>query len=259
MGQANNMPDLRFDIDIDAISSEFGELKKEVNNDLKSTVGNLASMTHAKALELATDQLGSLQKTYKDNISFEQLEENLWVVSLDEKALFIEDGFVGGFMEGLLKGKSSKVNAKGERYAVIPFEHSKNPSEQSEKARDLTNQIKAELKKRNINYRKPEYNPDGSPKLGLIKRFDVESAKLKDIHKDQPLKGVAIYQKMDDKTGKVRRDVMTFRVITEKHRGEGKWVHPGMKAKKILDQSFEWAMEEWTEKILPEVLSKYNN
>lgn len=249
------MSDLKFEIDVNSIASEFGEIKREVSADLKKSVSALASMTHAKTLELA-NEIGSLSKTYKDNISFQQLEENIWVVSLDEKALWIEEGRKSGFMEELLNGKSSKTNAQGERYAVIPFEHSKNPTEQSSKAKELSNAIKAELKEQGINYRKPEYNADGSPKLGLIKRFNVESAKIKESHKDEPLKGVAIYQRMD-KGGKVRRDVMTFRIITERHRSEGKWVHPGMEGKKLMDKAFEWAMNEWDSKILPEVLGKY--
>ena len=251
------MSDLKFEIDVNSIASEFGEMKKDLSKDLKQAVGGLASMTHAKTLELATQELGSLQKMYKDNVSFQQLEENIWVVSLDEKALWIEEGRKSGFMEELLNGKSSKTSASGEKYAVIPFEHSKNPSEQSSRAQQLTNMIKDELKERGINYRKPEYNADGSPKLGLIKRFNVESAKLKESHKDEPLKGVAIYQRMDKNTGKVRRDIMTFRVITERHREEGRWIHPGRAGDKLMDKAFEWAMNEWDSKILPEVLAKY--
>lgn len=254
--KGGKVSDLKFNIDIDSISSEFGELKKEVNEDLKNAVGALASMTHAKANELATEQLGSLQKIYKDNLSFQQLEENLWVVSLDEKALFIEEGRKSGFMQELLNSPTAKTAKDGTKYNIIPFEHSKNPSEQSSRARELTNQIKAELKKQGVNYRKPEYNADGSPKLGLIKRFNIDSAKLKESHKDSPLKGVSIYQRMEG--NKVRRDVMTFRVITEKHREENKWVHPGMEGKKILDQAFSWAESEWNNVILSEVLSKYD-
>ena len=254
----NSMTDLKFDIDIDELAGSFGQIKKEVSQDLKKAVGSLAAMTHAKTIELANKELKSLSKTYKDNISFQQLEENLWVVSLDEKVLWIEEGRKGGFMEELLNGKSGKVNAKGERYAVIPFEHSKNPTEQSDKARELTNQIKAELKDRKIPYRnKIEHHADGSPKLGLLHKFNIESARLKDTHKDEPLKGVAIYQKMNEKTGKVQRDVMTFRVITEKHREEGKWIHPGRQGSKLMDKAFEWAMTEWEQKILPDILGKY--
>jgi len=252
------MSDLKFEFDINAVSQSFGQIKKAVDKDLKKAVGNLAAMTHAKTVELANKELKSLSKMYKDGLSFQQLEDNLWVVSLDEKLLWIEEGRKGGFMEELLNGKSGKTGKDGDKYAVIPFEHSKNPSEQSSQARELTNQIRTELKKRDIPYRgKLEYHQDGSPKLGLIHKFDIESARLKDNHKDGPLKGVAIYQKMNEKTGKVQRDVMTFRVISEKHREEGKWIHPGRQGDKLMDKAFEWAMNEWEQKILPEVLGKY--
>jgi len=252
------MSDLKFEFDINAITQSFGQIKKEVDKDLKKSVGSLADMTHAKTVELANRELKSLAKPYKDGLTFQQLEENLWVVSLDEKLLWNEEGSKGGFMEELLNGKSSKTNAKGERYAVIPFEHSKNPSEQSSKAQELTTQIRTELKKRDIPYRgKIEHHADGSPKLGLLHKFDIDSARLKENHKDGPLKGVAIYQKMNEKTGKVQRDVMTFRVITEKSREEGKWIHPGRVGDKLMDKAFTWAMNEWEQKILPEVLAKY--
>lgn len=251
------MSNLKFDIDIDSIVSSFGEKKKSLEKDLKQSVGALATMTHSKTMELATSELGSLSKMYKDGLSFEQVDKNLWVVSLDEKLLWIEEGRKSGFMEELLNGKSSKTNSMGERYAVIPFEHSKNPSEQSSKAKELSEQIQSELKSKNIPYKKIEYNSDGSPKLGLIHRFNVDSPKLRESHKDSPLKGVAIYQRKNSETGKVQRDVMTFRVITERHKEEGKWIHPGRQGDKLMDKAFEWAMREWDTKILPEVLKKY--
>jgi len=250
------MSDLKFEIDVNSIASEFGEIKKEVAKDLKQGVSNLASMTHAKTLELADEHLNSLSGMYKDNVSFQQIEDNIWVVTLDEKALWIEEGRKSGFMDELLNGKSAKTNAKGEKYAVIPFEHSKNPSEQSSKARELTNQIKTELKKQGVNYRKPEYNADGSPKLGLIKRFNVDSAKLKPTDKNSPLQGVAIYQRMEG--NKVKRDVMTFRVITERHREEGRWVHPGRPGDKLMDKAFDWAMQTWENEVLPDILGSYD-
>ena len=252
------MGDLRFDIDINSITESLRDVKKQVQKDLKKGVSSLAAMTHAKTMELANTELKSLSKQYKESLSFQQLEENLWVVSLDEKALWIEEGRKGGFMEELLNGKSSKTGKDGKKYAVIPFEHSKNPAEQSSKAKALTDEIRAELKKRDIPYRgKLEYNSDGSPRLGLVHRFNIDSARLKDTHKDGPLKGVAIYQRMNEKTGKVQRDVMTFRVISEKHKDEGKWIHPGRQGDKLMDKAFAWAMTEWEQKILPEILGKY--
>lgn len=183
-----------------------------------------------------------------------------WDITVEKGESFICNKILihnSGFMDELLRGKSAKVNkTTGKRYAVIPFEHSKNPSEQSAKAQQLTDMIKSELKERGLSYRKPEYNSDGSPKLGLIKRFNIESAKLKETHKDSPLKGVAIYQRIND-SGKVQRDIMTFRVITEDHESKGKWVHPGRAGDFLMDKAFAWAENEWSTKILPEIINSY--
>ena len=251
------MSDLRFSIDIEALVRDFGNFKKEIAQDLKKSIGQLASMTHAKTLELANNELKSLSQQYKESVSFQQIEENTWVISLDEKALWIEDGRSSGFMQALLDGKSSKTSKDGHKYAIIPFEHSKNPSQQSSQARELSNQIKAELKKQKVSYRKVEHHADGSPKLGLLHKFSIDSARLKDSHKDSPLKGIAIYQKMNQKTGKVQRDVMTFRVISDKHKSEGKWMHPGRVGSKLMDKALDWATKTWEEEILPEIFKKY--
>jgi hypothetical protein len=67
------------------------------------------------------------------------------------------------------------------------------------------------------------------------------------------LQGVRIAQSMDAK-GKVSKGIFTFRVASSKQRGTGKWVHPGIKAKKFMDEGYDWALREWEDKIKPELL-----
>jgi len=251
------MPDFKIEIDAKKIASEFGDMQKEVESAVTKAVGALAAATHAKANELATEKLKSTASMYKDALSFEKIEKNIWVVALDmKKAGWIEDGRKSGFMEELLRGKSSKTNARGKKYAIIPFKHNKNPTDQTPKAQELAGQIKNFLKSEKINVRKLEFNPDGSPKLGLLHKFDLDSARPTEKSKYPALKGVSIYQRMDEK-GKVKRDIMTFRVITEDHKGEGRWNHPGSKGVFIIDQCYEWAMREFDSAILPSVLEKF--
>jgi len=248
--------DLLFEIDVEDMSKDLGELKEMMQKDLTEGVQAVASMTHAKTLELARDELNSLSSMYQDNVEFEHPEKGMWVVTIKNPAMWIEEGRKSGFMEELLNGKSSKVNAKGERYAVIPFKHNKNPSEQSAKAQELAGQIKSAMKDKGLSVKKLELNQDGSPRIGKLHSFNVESARLKPHHKDPATYGVSVYQnKMPD--GTVRRDVMTFRVITEKHKEEGKWVHPGRQGSKILDKAFDWAMQTWEREILPGILESY--
>lgn len=251
-----NVTDLRFDINIDDLTTALGKVKEDLSEDIKKGAGDLASMTHAKTLELARNNLNSLQKIYTDNVEFSNPEENLWVVTLKEPAMWIEEGRKSGSMVDDLLRKGYKTSKDGNKYRAIPFEHSKPPSQQSNAANELTNLIRKELRARNINYKKIEYGKNGSPRVGLLHRFDVESArKMSDKQKEQ-LKGVAVYQ-TKQKDGSVRRDVMTFRIVSEKHKDEGKWMHPGRQAEKFMDEAFDWAVRTWETEMLPAILSKY--
>lgn len=253
------MSDLKFDVDIQKIAESFGALKSELETDLVKSVEGLASMTHAKTVELAREQLRSLYKKYTDNLEFTNPVDNLWIISLKEPALWIEEKRKNGFMSELLSGKSAKTSKDGKRYAVIPFEHSKNPSEQSFSARAISTEIKNEMKARGLNWKKIETDESGSPRLGRLHSFNVPTDKLKSHHKSSPGMGVSVYQSIDPQTNKARRDVLTFRVITEDHRQEGLWFHPGRDGDKIMDQAFEWAMETWEREVLPAVLKKYKD
>jgi hypothetical protein len=248
---------LDFTIDIDAITQELKETSKELAKDLLDGVEGLATMTHLKTLELSRDKLGSLSKKYSDAITFENPMKGLWIINLDEKAMFIEENYPAHFMSELLEGKSARTAKDGTKFAVIPFEHSKAPSEMSHKAQDLSKLLKDEFKKRGISWKKIELNPDGSPRTGVVHRFDVESARPTANSGDPALKGVTVYQSKGA-DGNMRRDILTFRTISEKSEEQGKWQYPGREGSKLLDLSFEWAEKEWSEKILPEILSKYS-
>ncbi len=253
-------------------------LKQDIQKDLKESAGNLANMTHAKVLELADSDLSSLKSMYKENVKFDDSVPNLWVVTLEEPALWIEDGRKAGFMEELLNGKSSKSGKNG-KYAIIPFKHNKNPTDQSPKAYDLAKEIQYALKKKGVNWKKIETDQDGSPRLGRLHAFNLETARpiaQKESHKGSLTAGVAVYQNVYDQQGQrvvnkdrarhllskgmgsVQKDVMTFRVISEKSRNEGAWIHPGRPGNKLFDKAFEWAMQAWEREILPAVFEKYN-
>lgn len=251
------MSDLKFDIDIEAIANQFSDLKENIKKDLTKGVQAVAKMTHARAHELARDELGSLSEEYSSHLEFSNPEKNIWVVTLKSPAMWIEEGRKSGFMRELLNGKSSDTTADGKRYAVIPFKHNKNPSTQSPKAKELAGQIKDALKKRGIYTRKIERNEDGSPRLGRLHSFNLDNPRDKPQHKNPLTHGITVYQNKDKK-GNVRKDIMTFRVIHEDHQKEGLWIHPGRKGSKLLDKAFDWAMETWEKDILPEIMKEYD-
>lgn len=247
--------DLKFNINIDEVVSRLDNFKKEISADITKGVGNLANVTHAKVLDMASNNLKSLHKKYTDAVSFSQPEENLWVVTLDESAAWIENDRKSGEMIDDLLKRNYKTSKDGSKYKAIPFNHSTPPSQQSNKAQDLTNFVKQEMKNREISYKKIEYNKNGSPRLGLLHRFNVDNPRMSESQKKN-LKGVAVYQtKMKD--GSVRRDTMTFRIVSEKQKGSGKWMHPGRKGDQFMQKSFDWALQVWNNEMLPAILKKY--
>jgi hypothetical protein len=76
------------------------------------------------------------------------------------------------------------------------------------------------------------------------------------------LKGVSIYQrKVMDKHGKAvtQKFAMTFRIVSSKMKGTGRWVHPGLEPRKFMDETFTWAVKEWETKMQPEILQQLKN
>lgn len=254
------MSDIFFEVDVDELSKELKEktdkIKKDLQDELTMGVANLAKAAWGKSLELARDELGSLSEMYQDNIHFDEISQNFWSITLKSPAMWIEEGRKSGFMEELLSGKSSRTSKEGKKYAVIPFQHNKKPSEQSAKAKELADQIKKSLRSRGINWKKIEYNADGSPRLGRLHSFNFDTARAKPEHKKPLTHGVTVYQSKGT-DGNVRRDIMTFRIIHEDHQSEGLWVHPGRQGSKILDKVYDWALLEWEQNILPNIMKDY--
>jgi hypothetical protein len=53
----------------------------------------------------------------------------------------------------------------------------------------------------------------------------------------------------------VQRTAMTFRIVSSLMKGTGRWVHPGIKAVKLIDEAKDWADKEWETRVKPEILA----
>lgn len=247
------MANLKFEIDAEAIAKEFAEFALEVEQDLNTAVANLAAITNAKVKEMAQKELHSTRQRYIDALSFAEVSPGLWVVSLDESALWIENGLPSDFdmKPGLLK--NAKMSKDGVQYRVVPFNHSLPPSQMGQSNQEAAAFIKANLKKQGITFKKIELNADGSPKTGkLHSNLNLGGSNpANGVQKNS--NGVNIYQNKTA-SGSIRRDVMTFRTVTSNQ--QDKWIHPGIDPKLFLDRAFEEAMSLWETEILPAVLEK---
>lgn len=244
-------------IDTEGLASGFAnELKQEVQAALQEGVRSLAAMTHAKTAELAQQRLRSTRKKYVDELGFEEVAPGLWVVSLGEPALWIEEGRKAGSMLPDLLRRNYKIAKDGTKYRVIPFEHTAPPSSLGPKALEIVQQLKGELKSRGIPFKKVERGPDGKPIMGVVHRIDIPSKRPTRRASTEALAGVTVVQRMG-RGGNVRRDILTFRVASEKHAADGRWVHPGSQGHNLMDLAAEWALDVWERDVMPEILERY--
>lgn len=257
----------------------FIDLKQHLRSDVEAAMAkatrDLSHQAHAHIVEQVQSKLHSTRQKYLDALHYAQVDKETWVISLDKNAMFIEEGIKPNtdMLDGLLKSPKAKTGKDGSRYIVVPFEHSKGPTSQTPAQTTLTQTIKSEMKSRGI---KPgiESGADGKPKSGLLHSFDVMHLPPKTQNgpgqghgpvggvRQGPtgipfLQGVRVYQKpIKDKSGheSMKKSIMTFRIASSKHRGQGRWVHPGLEAKKFLDEAAKWALEEWETKMRDQVL-----
>lgn len=274
------MAGLKINIDAAAIAAQFKEFAVEVEQSIQEGVKALAAQTHAHVLEEAAQKLKTSHKTFRENLGFEEVSPGVWVVSIDEKAMWIEEGIEPGkdMKPDLLKNARAGKNG---RYQVIPFDPKKNPgsgvSDPSTMSwpkqnqtiinqqlklglKEINKQGRAEAKKNggkweNISLTKIEKDANGSPRVGKLHEFDIPSIFPTDKAKHPALKGLTIYQNKDEK-GNIRRDVLTFRTVSDNSPSDS-WRHPGYQGQKFLDEAEQWAMNEWENKILPDILKSF--
>lgn len=247
---------LKIKIDTASIAAQFKAMALEVEQDLNRGVANLAAITHAKVVEMANSELNSSRKTLTDNLGFEEVTPGVWVVSINQEGLWVEEGIEPNtdMKPDLLK--NAKMTSKsGFKYRSIPFDHGKAPSQLTGYAQNIVARIRSNLKKEGVPFKKIEKHPNGSPRVGKLHSFDW-GGEVPGKGNTPILNGVSIYQTLT-KTGNVRRDILTFRTVSGGPASANKWMHPGMQAKKFLDRSLDWGLKIWEEQILPEILDKY--
>ncbi|HXN74980.1 MAG TPA: hypothetical protein VN855_00625 [Candidatus Acidoferrum sp.] len=248
---------LKIKIDASGIAAQFKEFAVEVEKDIKKSARELSYITYEKTRQMAEETLksSSALKPYLDSLAIHEIAEGLWIITVDEKGIWVEEGIESGFdmKPGLLK--NAQISEKGYKYKVIPFEHSKAPSQLHPKAKEIVSTLRKALDKKGIPFRKNEKNPDGSMKLGKLHSLNIKS-EVPGRGNTPALQRVSIYQTLT-KTGDVRRDIFTFRTVTGGPASEGKWIHPGYAKKQFLDKSYLWAVSEWEKQILPAILNKW--
>lgn len=267
---------------IDVKPQQFEDLDKEVQREglavLRQAASSLATQTYGHIVEEVQDKLHSTRQKYLEALTLDQIDDNTWVVRLDSSANWIEDGMDRHEMvDQLLNGGSQAYIAKdGSKYKIIPFSLNKPPSQVTSAMRQMQAAIKAEFKKQNIPYGKVERGEDGQPLVGNLHKLDILDKPVKTqqgpgqghgpigqvrqgLTGTPFLKAVNVFQRqLRGPAGQlqVKRDVMTFRVVSSKHKGSGRWIHPGIDGKKFFEEAYRWASGQWEKEIKPQVLAQ---
>jgi len=140
---------LKFNIDAAAIADQFNAFKLEVEQDLNKAVANLAAITDAKVKEMASQELHTSRKDFMDSLGFEEISPGVWIISVDESGLWVEEGIPAGTDMKPALLQNAKVTKNGTRTKVIPFHYDQPPSQQPVATQVLVQTIKEGLAQEN--------------------------------------------------------------------------------------------------------------
>lgn len=248
-----------------------------MDEEIKKTSAELASQVHLKAIEIANDKLHSRRQMYIDGLELKE-DSDVWVLSLNAKVRWIEDGLEPGEMlDDILSSPKAKTSKDGKKYLAVPFNHGPGKAAPTPAESNLISTIKTELNKFNVPFGGIEKDRTGNPKIGLLHNIDISKHPTKTHHgpgqgkgpigevvqgkSGNPyLQGIRVYQlPVPDyspaSTTNVKRSIMTFRMASESQRGKGMWEHPGLEPTKIMDEALEWGLKQLDEHIVPQLIS----
>lgn len=260
------------------IASAAGQITMARAKAAQQVMRELAEDTHNKAQEMAGQRLNSTRQKYIDNLSFDQVGDNHWALTLNADAAYLEEGYSTFDMikAGLTRGPKSKMSKKGHRYVSIPFEHAQAPGKSNHPQHDVPVQrgqqsetTKGNLAKdlmrlkQSFGLKGTFKDQNGNPIYGKV--FTVTKNPLgpmwnySDVlgNKDTAImEGKEIHKNLAGLTGiqykagsKTKTAYMTWRTASENPESAGKWIHPGFDGAKIFPDLEQWAVQRIGQKL----------
>jgi hypothetical protein len=223
-----------------SLNKDIKDFTEDMIQRAKQGVQVLAAQTHGLVLERAQSQLKSRRSTYVKAVGIQKIsssaDDEIWSVSLERSAQWIEDGLPQrNMISKFLASPKAKTTKDGGKMLVIPFEHSKAPSEMSLAQSKLADLVRVGMKENG--YNKTINGPDGHPKVGRVGSFNIANGP-KSRHGTDILKGVTVYQRaVKTESGKtmIKKDVMTFRIVSSKQKSP-MWDYPQLPPADIFGQ-----------------------
>lgn len=292
----NNAQAFRFRADVTEVARKLNTTREMIEDKVVSGVETLSIAAHAYIVNLANTKFANdnfkrqfylgLGEHGKDasgtstrdprvdqtakNLRWVKVTDGLWVVELDERAQWLEEGRPETFMgEWLLKpgAKGVKRAKDGSLYRAIPFKQTQGKADAPGAKPGFAELIRKQAKKQKISLTKIEKNPDGSPKLGILHKLDMKANLSQEQAPDlysrprtaeeamltglkphggiYKLEGAVVTQRKFGKKGKVKKETVVFRVISSKHKMENRWMYPQVMPSNFFGQAHEWAEKQW--------------
>lgn len=272
--------EFRFRLNTQEVLERLKETEKDIYKILNYAARELSINARDFIIQKAQKELDGFQREFflgdnGGNIKWEQINDQMYVVHLDPKISWIEEGREATSMatdQWLLK--NPKISKDGKKYKVIPITQKTGGS--SKDNSELTGMINKALKREGIDMGEIVTDNSGKPKIGVVQKVTVDppsrnarNASLFSMPRSnasaqelglKPHGGffhgqnLMITQRKDAKTGKIKKEAMTFRVVHEDHKAEGKWVHPPVKALNSIEAAYKNAQVQW-DQILREIES----
>lgn len=225
------------------------------------------------------------QTNESEKVKFQEIGQGMYLVSIDESSRWIEEGRPPTSMatdKWLLKeGKGLKTAKDGSKYKIIPMKQMGGVGGKSDNPyAGFTNILKSALKKQGISLNRIERDADGNPKLGILHRLQIPhpNAKSGGFHQmvspkklnlfskgrtperarelglptyggSFHLAGAIVSQRKDETTGKIKKEAVTFRVVSSKHQAEGRWMYPRVDPLNSIPEAFKFAEKAWEQTI----------
>jgi len=273
---------LHINIDLSDLLS-IADITDGVQKEADRAAAELAAMTQSKIIELAAEKLHSRREAYVEKLTLGE-EDGVHMVVLDASVRWIEDGQPAwDMLPSLLASKNAKTAKDGSQYAIVNFAHGGpsqgkaggpqlGPATNGPIQQDLVSTIQAAMRSKKIPWGKIEKDANGEARLGRLHNFSIMTKPLKTQESPGMGKGplgqarqgnagipflqdVSVHQFKDD-NGKIQRSISTFRIASSKHKGTGKWLHPGNKPMYLFEEAAQWAEDVWIRQIGPALMAK---
>ncbi len=287
------MTEFNFTVNAKEIADKLGEVTDDIGHRINDEVKRLSISTHAFVVAKANEELKGWRRQHffgeeNKNVRWNEVAPNIWVVEIDESVAWIEEGRDPVSMateNWLLKpgSKGLKTAKDGSTYKVIPFKQATSKGGRvSFKDPDMASMIRKTMRSKGIKLNKIERDQWGQPKLGVVEKLGNKTKRksypekffseprskatakqigLKSHHGHHFMDSAVVVQReVEGPSGKKRisRDVVTFRVVSSKHKAEGRWMYPRVEPLNSIPEAYKYAEAEW-ETIVKSLEEEFNN